>query len=111
MNKGLFILCCSLASIANATGPIKAKTLDFAAPIVQDHTALPGDTKFGTIIYDNNSGGFLGLDNLGNWQTLTNVGGPGANTSLSNLASTAINADLLPATDNVIIDNNINIDV
>jgi hypothetical protein len=78
------------------------KTIDFAAPIVQDHGSLPGDVPFGSIIYDNTSGGFLGLSNSGTWQTLSNVTVTGANTSLSNLASTAINADLLPNSDNTI---------
>jgi cell division protein FtsB len=76
---------------------------DFSAPIIKDRTLLPGDVPFGSIVYDSSAGHFFGLSNTGVWKNLSNAGGgSGANTALSNLASTAINADLLPNNNNTI---------
>lgn len=84
-----------LLSAAN----VKMQGRDFAAPIVSSSGSLPGDTPFGSIIFDNAAGTFKGLAADGNWQSF---GSTGANTSLSNLSSTAINADLLSASNNTI---------
>ncbi|WP_413289845.1 tail fiber domain-containing protein [Bdellovibrio sp. HCB337] len=77
---------------------------DFSAPIIKDRTLLPGDTPFGSIVFDNTANNFYGLSANGTWKQLGGGGGggAGANTALSNLASTAINADLLPASDNMV---------
>lgn len=96
--KRIYIMCAlALASSGLHAADIKLKKLDFVAPIVQDHSALPGDVAFGSIIYDNTASLFMGLDATGTWQAF----GGGANRALSNLTTTAVNADLLPQTDNV----------
>lgn len=55
--------------------PYKANSLGFAAPIVADHNALPGDTVYGTIIYDNTAGAFMGLGANGSWQSFSGSSG------------------------------------
>lgn len=100
MKKSIVLASLAISSIASAT-PANINSINFAAPIVQDSSNLPGDVPFGSIVFDNTSKKFLGLANTGAWQVLSNASGL-ANTALSNLSSTAINADLNPAAANTI---------
>lgn len=87
-------LFATLLLVLGARAEQRVQKLDFAAPIVQNHATLPSDTPFGTIIYDYSNANFMGLNSSGSWVPF----GGGANTSLSNLSSTAVNANILPAT-------------
>lgn len=96
MKKSLLVLFALSASVANAQ--MKASSAGFAAPTIigksNVYDATPGD-----IIYDQTDSTFYGRDHTGNWLSFSN---DGANKSLSNLTTTAINADLKPATNNSI---------
>lgn len=95
--KRIYIICAfAFASAGLHAADVKFNKIDFVAPIVQDHTTLPSDVAFGSIIYDNTASIFMGLDASGTWQPF----GGGANRALSNLTSTAVNADLVPQSDN-----------
>lgn len=99
------VLFASLAQVAFATTLKEQSKVEFAAPIVTTHTTLPSDTPFGSIIYDYTAGSFMGLDSSGTWEKMSNFSG--ANTSLSNLSATAVNTDILPATnDSISLGNN-----
>jgi len=64
----------ALLSLAGANTayavPMRAQDIAFAAPIVSSHSSLPGDVPFGSIVYDNTAGSFMGLSASGNWLSL-----------------------------------------
>lgn len=92
--------------MSTAQAQLLTKGREFAAPLVSSHLTLPGDIPFGSIIYDNTVGSFMGLGGNGVWQTFGTTGSAGessgANTALSNLTDTAINTDIFPAIANTI---------
>jgi hypothetical protein len=44
--------------------------INFAAPVVNDKANYTNSVVFGTILFDDASGSFVGLDNTGSWVTL-----------------------------------------
>jgi hypothetical protein len=45
--------------------------LDFAAPLVSDKTQITHLVPFGTIVFDEATSSFAGLDSAGSWQSMT----------------------------------------
>jgi hypothetical protein len=90
----IFLATVALAASA-ASAKLRPLDFDFVAPSVSSSSSAPD--QVGLIIYDNTDGVFKGRA-VGSWQTLSGTTA-GANTSLSNLSSTAINTDLVPASD------------
>jgi len=61
----------SLSAIASQSSFVR-DAFDFIAPTVTDKDNLTNTAQYGTIVYDNTDGNFVGLDNTGSWQQLTN---------------------------------------
>lgn len=65
--KFLLAISSIAAALPAVATPLDGTSVNFAAPIVSSRASMPGDTPFGSIIFDNSSNLFYGLGASGNW--------------------------------------------